>query len=360
VRGVVLNAVGADLEVRDDLELDGPGPGEVRVRLAASGVCHSDLSLQDGTLPHPLPCVPGHEGAGTIAAIGDGVTELAEGDHVIISWVPPCGRCAFCLGGQPNLCSALGLGSMPAPHLKLGEQMVFAGIGTATFAEETVVPATAAVKIADDVPFDVASLIGCGVMTGVGAAINTAKVRPGSSVVVIGCGGVGINVIQGARIAGAAEIVAVDLIDQKLEWARQFGATHAVTPDQLGATSAELTQGRGFDYAFEVIGRPETIRSAWEATRRGGTTVVVGAGRMDAQVSFSSFELFYSEKALLGCVYGSADVRTDFDRLLRLWRRGQLDLKGLISRRTDLGGINEAFAAMQQGTVIRTVVDLTR
>jgi len=358
MRGVVLSQVGAELEVRDDLELDGPGPGEVRVRIAASGVCHSDLSLQDGTLPHPLPCVPGHEGAGTIVDVGAGVTELAEGDHVIISWVPPCGRCAFCLGGQPNLCSSLGLGSMPAPHLKLGEQMVFAGIGTATFAEETVLPAAAAIKIPDDVPFDVASLIGCGVMTGVGAAINTARVRPGSSVVVFGCGGVGINVIQGARIAGAAEIVAVDLIDQKLTWARQFGATHAVTPDGLSATIAELTQGRGFDYAFEVIGRAETIRSAWDATRRGGTTVVVGAGRMDAQVSFSPFELFYSERALLGCVYGSADVRTDFDRLLRLWRQGQLDLEGLISERTDLAGINDAFAAMQQGTVIRTVVEL--
>lgn len=358
MRGAVLRSLGDTLEVRDDLELEGPGPGEVRIRIAASGVCHSDLSLMDGTLPHPLPCVPGHEGAGTVVAVGAGVTDLAEGDHVIISWVPPCGRCATCLGGQPNLCTALGLGSMPAPHLKLADQMVFAGIGTATFAEETVVSASAAIKIPDDVPFDVASLIGCGVMTGVGAVINTAKVRPGSSVVVFGCGGVGINVIQGAKIAGAAEIVAVDLVDKKLDWARQFGATHAVTPDKLSATMAEVTGGLGADYAFEVIGRPETIRSAWDATRRGGTTVVVGAGRMDAQVSFSAFELFYSEKALLGSVYGSADVRTDFHRLLRLWRSGQLDLEGLISRRCGIDGINEAFDAMKNGEVIRTVIEL--
>jgi len=357
MRAAVLRNVGEKLEIRDDVDLDGPGPGEVRVRLAASGVCHSDLSLQNGTIPHPMPCVPGHEGAGAIVAVGAGVSHLAEGDHVIISWVPPCGGCAACLGGQPNLCTAIGLGSMPAPHLKLGTDMVFAGIGTATFAEETVVPATAAIKIADDVPLDIASLIGCGVMTGVGAAINTAKVRPGSSVAVIGCGGVGVNVIQGARIAGAAEIVAVDLVDQKLDWARQFGATHAVTPEKLNAVSMELTAGAGFDYVFEVIGRPETIRSAWDATRRGGTTVVVGAGRLDAQVSFSAFELFYSEKALLGCVYGSADVRVDFHRLLRLWRQGRLDLGGLISRRIDLADINEAFAAMERGEVIRTVVE---
>lgn len=356
MRGAVLRNVGEALEIRDDLELDDPGPGEVRVRIAASGVCHSDLSLQDGTIPHPMPCVPGHEGAGEVVALGAGVTDLAEGDHVIISWVPPCGRCAACLGGQPNLCTAIGLGSMPSPHLKIGADVVFAGIGTATFADETVVPATAAIKIPRDVPFDIASLIGCGVMTGVGAAINTAKVRPGSSVAVIGCGGVGVNVIQGARIAGAAEIVAVDVVDQKLEWAKQFGATHAVRPDALPTTSNELTGGAGFDYVFEVIGRPETIRSAWDVTRRGGTTVVVGAGRLDAQVSFSAFELFYSEKALLGCVYGSADVRTDFHRLLRLWRSGRLDLEGLISRRIDLADINEAFAAMQRGEVIRTVV----
>ena len=358
MRAALLRGVGEALEVRDDLELEGPGPGEVRVRLAATGVCHSDLSLQDGTLPHPMPCVPGHEGAGVVVAVGEGVASPAEGDHVIISWVPPCGTCASCLGGQPNLCAALGLGSMPAPHLKHAGEAVFAGIGTATFAEETVVPASAAIRIDEDVPLDVASLIGCGVMTGVGAAINTARVVPGSSVVVIGCGGVGVNVVQGCRLAGAAEIVAVDLVDQKLEWARRFGATHGVKPDAVTATVQEVTGGRGFDYAFEVIGRPETIRAAWDATRRGGTTTVVGAGRLDAMVSFSAFELFYSEKALLGCVYGSADVRTDFDRLLRLWRQGRLNLEGLISRRIGLGDINEAFAAMQRGEVIRTVVGL--
>jgi S-(hydroxymethyl)glutathione dehydrogenase/alcohol dehydrogenase len=183
-------------------------------------------------------------------------------------------------------------------------------------------------------------------------------VRPGSSVVVFGCGGVGISVIQGARVAGAAEIVAVDLVEGKLDDARRFGATHGVTPDQLAEVQATIADGHGFDYAFEAIGSPATIKAAWDATRRGGTTVIVGVGRLDQQVSWSPFELFYSEKKLLGCVYGSADVRTDFHRLLRLWRAGRLDLEGMITRRIDLGDINDAFGAMERGEVIRQVITL--
>jgi S-(hydroxymethyl)glutathione dehydrogenase/alcohol dehydrogenase len=215
----------------------------------------------------------------------------------------------------------------------------------------------AAVKIPEDVPLDIAALIGCGVMTGVGAAINTAKVRPGSSVVVFGCGGVGISVIQGARIAGATEIVAVDVVESKLDAAKRFGATHAVPPGGLGAVNMELTGGRGFDYGFEVVGRPETIRNAWDATRRGGTTIVVGAGRMDAMVPFSAFELFYQERTLKGCWYGSANVRVDFPKLLGFWRQGMLDLEGMISNRIDLGEINEAFSACARGEVVRTLIE---
>jgi S-(hydroxymethyl)glutathione dehydrogenase/alcohol dehydrogenase len=206
------------------------------------------------------------------------------------------------------------------------------------------------------VPFDVASLLGCGVMTGVGAAINAAKVEPGSSVVVFGCGGVGISTIQGARIAGASTIVAVDMVERKLEWAKQFGATHAVTPAELPEVQRELTGGVGFDYAFEVVGRGDTIKAAYDATRRGGTTVVVGVGRADDMVAFSAFDLFYAEKTIKGTYYGSANIRRDFPRLLALYRSGGLDLDGMITRRLVLDDVNDAFDAMSSGEVIRQVI----
>jgi S-(hydroxymethyl)glutathione dehydrogenase/alcohol dehydrogenase len=356
MRAAVLPALNAPLEVRDDVEAVGPGPGEVRIRIAATGVCHSDISAQNGTLPQPLPAVLGHEGAGVVTAVGEGVTVPAPGDHVIVSWVPPCGRCRFCLRGQPNLCTTLFLAGAVAQRFTAAGQPIFGFAGTGTFAEEVVVPAQAAIPIPADVPLDVASLIGCGVMTGVGAALKTARVEPGSSVVVFGCGGVGISVIQGARIAGAAEIVGVDLVPAKLETARRFGATDGVPPEGVADAVQRITGGDGFDYAFEVIGRPETIRAAYDATRRGGTTVVVGAGGMDQVVSFNAFELFYGEKRIQGCFYGSADVRTDFHTLLRLWRTGRLDLEGMISARLDLAQINEAFAACLRGDVVRQVI----
>ena len=232
------------------------------------------------------------------------------------------------------------------------------GLGIATFGEQTVVPRNAVVPIDADIPFDVAALVGCGVMTGVGAAINTARVTPGSTVAVIGCGGVGINVIQGARLAGAATIAAVDRMAGKLEMAANFGATDLVRDDALTDAVGRLTaDGAGFDYVFEVVGRSSTIRQAWDATRRGGTTVVVGAGSRTDMVSFSAGELFNSEKKLLGSLYGSADVRTDFGRLLRLWKAGRLDLTGLVSRHITLDEVNDAFTAMEAGEVVRSVIE---
>jgi S-(hydroxymethyl)glutathione dehydrogenase/alcohol dehydrogenase len=230
--------------------------------------------------------------------------------------------------------------------------------GTGTFAEELLLPAQAAIKIPDDIPWDIASLVGCGVTTGVGAAINSAKVTPGSSVIVFGCGGVGISAIQGARLAGAAEIVAVDLVEAKREDAKRFGATHAVHPDDVASASGEITGGIGFDYGFEVIGLPTTIRAVYDAVRRGGTACIVGVGRAEQMVSFSAFEIFFNEKHLLGTIYGSADVRVDFARLLRLWKAGRLDLEGMITKRAKLDGINQAFDDMKAGRVIRTVVEV--
>ena len=359
MRGAVLTEVGKPLEIRDDLVLREPGPGEVLVALRASGVCHSDLSLQNGTLTAAPPVVLGHEGAGEILATGPGVTDVAAGDYVILVWIPPCGQCALCLGGQPQLCTVARLARAgQVSPLSGPEGPIALGLGIGTFGEQTVVPRNAVVPIDADVPFDVAALVGCGVMTGVGAAINTAKVTPGSTVAVIGCGGVGINVIQGARLAGAATIVAVDRMDSKLDMAAKFGATDQVRDDALGDAVARLTDGgAGFDYVFEVVGRSATIRAAWDATRRGGTTVVVGAGSRTDMVSFSAGELFNSEKKLLGSLYGSADVRTDFGRLLRLWKAGRLDLTGLVSRHITVDEVNDAFAAMEAGEVVRSVIE---
>ncbi|HVA43850.1 MAG TPA: Zn-dependent alcohol dehydrogenase [Acidimicrobiales bacterium] len=357
MRGAVLRGVSELLEVRDDLQVVPPGPGEVKLRVHASGVCHSDVSAQNGTIPVQMPIVLGHEGAGVVTEVGKGVTTLGEGDHVIIAWVTPCGHCTFCLTGQANLCTG---GTNPSPRFSLAGDPVYGFAGTGTFAEELVVPAEAAIRIADDIPLDLASLIGCGVMTGVGAALNTAKVRPGSSVIVFGCGGVGVSIIQGARIAGAAEIVAVDRVANKLEAARRFGATHAVGADQLADVKMEVTSGVGFDYAFEAIGSPQTIRAAYDAARRGGMAVIVGVGRTTEQVQFSAFELFHGEKDLKGSLYGSGDVRTDFDRLIRLWRSGRLDLEGMISRRIGLSDVNEAFEAIQRGEAIRSVIEFSR
>lgn len=358
MRGAVLRAVGEPLVISGDLRLRDPGPGEVRVALKASGVCHSDLSVQNGTLGGGrLPATLGHEGAGEVVSVGPGVTGVQLGDHVILVWIPPCGRCRLCLGGQPQLCAEVrraraGLASPLSDSA--GE--VALGFGVGTFAEQTVVPAEAVVPIDKSVPFEVAAVVGCGVMTGVGAVVNTARVEPGASVAVIGCGGVGVNVIQGARLSGAAVIVAVDRLPAKLETARSFGATHAVDPGDLPDAVRDLTASAGFDYVFEVVGRSATVRQAWDVTRRGGVTIAVGAGSASDMVSFNVAELFSSEKKLLGCLYGSADVRTDFHRILALWQAGRLDLAGLVSREIGLEEVNEAFAAMDSGEVVRSVI----
>ena len=346
------------LDVVSDMELDDVGPGLVRIAIKATGVCHSDLSAMNGTIPQPAPVVLGHEGSGEVVEVGPGVTKVKPGDHVIVAFIAPCGDCIHCLGGQANLCEQL-LGTQFSPRFKHEGGAVFGMGGCGTFAQETLLPEQAVIKIPDDVPWDIASLIGCGVTTGVGAAINAAKVRPGSSVVVFGCGGVGTSVIQGARIAGAAEIVAVDLLDAKRKEALTFGATHAVAPEDLNDVSAEINGAAGgFDYGFEVIGNPKTIRATYDAVRRGGTAVVVGVGRADQMIEFSAFELFFAEKVLKGTLYGSSDVRTDFMRMIRLWRSGRLDLESMISQRLALDDVNQAMDDLRNARVIRSVIEL--
>ena len=358
MRAALLRNTGDEtLDIVDDMTTVEPGPGQVKVKIVATGVCHSDLSGMNGTIPQPAPAVLGHEGAGIVTELGAGVTNVSEGDHVIVAWSPPCGTCPSCTGRhQPHLCFNIQMMMAVTPNFVLGGEPVFGFAGAGTFAEEVVLPKEAVIKIDDDVPFEIASLIGCGVMTGVGAAINTAKVVPGSSVVVFGCGGVGVSVIQGARIAGAAEIVAVDLNEDKHATAKAFGATHACTPDDLQDLRMEITGGEGFDYAFEAIGLAVTMRGAYDATRRGGTTVIVGVGRNDQEVKFNAFELFFDEKTMTGSYYGSADVRTDFHRMIRLWRAGRLDLERMITRRIKIDEINDAMGALARGEVIRQVI----
>lgn len=357
MRAAVFDEVGqSKVDIRDDMEVVGPGPGQVRVRIRATGVCQSDLLAVRGTLPQPPPCVLGHEAAGEVSEVGPGVTGLAPGDRVIISFAPPCGTCPACGKGSPHLCLSHVIASMGAPHFRAGDTPYFAFAGIGTYAEETILPPAALIKVDDDVPFDVGALIGCAVMTGVGSVLNVARVRAGDSVAVVGCGGVGIAVIQGAVIAGAAQVVGIDLVPEKLTWARDFGATHGVTPADVDDAKAQLTANEGFDHVFDVVGSAATIRSAYDLTRRGGQTVIVGVGSSSEAVSFTPFELWFGDRTIRPSTYGGADVRTDFHRMVALWRAGRLDIEGMISRRLALEEINDAFAAMQAGEVIRQVI----
>ncbi|MEW2529470.1 Zn-dependent alcohol dehydrogenase [Streptomyces sp. NPDC047071] len=358
MRAAVLHETGQDkLDVLDDVEAVGFGPGKVRIRVRATGLCHSDVSAMNGVLPQPAPFVPGHEGAGEVVDVGDGVTNVKQGDRVVVCWLPACGRCPACRRGQTELCLA-GFMNAGTPNFKRPQGDVFGFAGTGTFTEEVVVDAACAVPVPDDVPYDIAALIGCGVTTGLGAALNTADVAAGSSVAVIGCGGVGVSAIQGARLKGAAHIVAVDPVAARREAALRFGASEAVAPDALDDAKQRATAGEGFDYVFEVVGKSATARAAYEATRRGGTLCVVGAGAMDDHVRFNMFELFFDEKRILPSLYGGGDVLRSYERAIALWRAGRVDLAGMITHRVQLAEINEALDQMRTGAALRTCIEI--
>ncbi len=336
----------------------GFGPGKVRVRVRATGLCHSDLSAMNGVLPQPAPFVPGHEGAGEILDVGDGVRHLRPGDRVVLCWLPACGACPACTRGQTQLCLA-GLMNAGTPNFRRPGGDVFGFAGTGTFAEEVVVDAGCAVPVPEDVPFDIAALIGCGVTTGLGAALNTADVAAGSSVAVIGCGGVGISAVQGARLKGAAEIVAVDPVASRRESALRFGATRAVPPEELADAKQQITGGEGFDYVFEVVGRSATARTAYETTRRGGTPRR-GRRRRHGRPPQAPpcSELFFDENASCRPCTAAGDVRRSYERTIALWRAGRVDLAGLITHRVPLAGINEALDQMRTGTALRTCIEI--
>ncbi|HVN86064.1 MAG TPA: Zn-dependent alcohol dehydrogenase [Candidatus Binatia bacterium] len=359
VKGAVLYEFFQPLKV-ESVALKPPRAGEVVVKLAASGVCHSDLSVVQAKLPFPPPCILGHEGAGIVEEVGKEVTGLKEGDHVVLAWVQSCGACHYCIAGRSHLCES---GTQAA---LAGEEGVFEkdGVeirrmaGVASFAERTVVRASAAIKIPADVPLDKACLVGCGVMTGVGAATNTAKVRPGETVAVFGCGGVGLNVIQGAGLCGAARIIAVDLMPNKLELAKVFGATDVVNAKDVDAVDAirSLTDGVGVDYAFEVIGAPAVIQQAFLSLKRGGKAVIVGVPGFGTEVAFMGAAFPLEEKSVLGSLYGSGNLRRDMPGLIDLYMQKRLKLDELISRRIGLDDVNSAFDAMEKGEVARSVI----
>ncbi|MEW2397687.1 Zn-dependent alcohol dehydrogenase [Streptomyces sp. NPDC046862] len=357
VRAAVLPAVGAPLEITE-IELPPPGPGQVRVRLAAAGVCHSDLSLADGTMRVPVPAVLGHEGAGTVVAVGPEVTHVAVGDGVVLNWAPSCGRCHACGLGEVWLCAnaLTGAGDVYAKRVSDGADL-HPGLNVAAFAEETVVSADCVLPVPDGVPLTDAALLGCAVLTGYGAVHHSAKVRPGETVAVFGVGGVGLATLQSARIAGAERLIAVDVSPAKEELARSAGATDFVVASENTAREIRgLTGKQGVDVAVECVGRAVTIRAAWDSTRRGGRTTVVGIGGKDQQVTFNALEIFHWGRTLSGCVYGNSNPARDLPVLAGLVRAGELDLGALVTERIALEGVAGAFENMVAGKGGRALV----
>jgi S-(hydroxymethyl)glutathione dehydrogenase / alcohol dehydrogenase len=357
VRAAVLRATNGPLEVCD-IDLPDPLDGQVRVRVAAVGVCHSDLSLADGTLPQPVPAVLGHEAAGTVVSVGEGVSHVAPGDRVLLSWSPACGTCWFCTRDQPFLCERAA-DATRHPYATLADGTpLFAGLGTAAFAEETLVPATAAMPLPADVPLTEAALLGCAMLTGIGAVVNAARVRAGESVAVIGLGGVGLSVLQGARLLDADPILAIDASPAKEELARLNGATEfLVADDQVARQVRRLTGGRGVDHAFECVGKAQTIRLAWSSTRRGGRATVLGVGSKDDTLELSALEIFHFARSLAGCVYGSTDVARDLPVLIAHLQAGRLHPQRLVTHRIGVDDIGEAFQRMRAGQGGRSLVE---
>jgi NDMA-dependent alcohol dehydrogenase len=347
--------------VVEQISIDAPKRGEVTVKLGACGVCHSDLSAINGTIALPLPLVLGHEGAGVVEEVGEGVTDLAPGDHVIFSFIYMCGKCRFCVAGRPVLCLEQGKalttpleGTTRAHDAKGAPLGIFSGCGA--MADYATVSAENLIKIDPKIPLDCAALVGCGVTTGVGAVFNTAKVEPGSSVAVFGCGGVGLSVIQGALIAGARRIIAIDTLAPKLEMARKFGATDTIVFSEDPVKEVKKITAGGPDYAFECVGSGELAATAYRAIRRGGLAVVVGVAKPSDSTAIRTMTLPFEEKTITGSYFGSCVPRVDFPRMLALYMAGRLKLEELITRRYPIAEAPQAFADLQAGKNARGVI----
>lgn len=367
MKAVVFREPGTRVEAAE-VALAAPKAGEVRVKIAAAGVCHSDLHVKRGEWEAPAPMVMGHEGSGTVVELGEGVTSLAVGDHVVLSWVPPCGECRYCLQGHEARCQKVATVVAPQGVLFDGTSRLSAGegdaaeplhhyLGVSSFAEEVVVPASGAIKVRDDAPLDVIAVVGCAVATGVGAVLNTAAVEPGATVAVIGCGGVGLNVVQGAKLAGAERIVAIDVVPEKTTMALQFGAT-----DQIDASQGDAVQQLfelvpdGVDYAFDAIGRTITTEQAIQMLGLGGAAVIVGLPPTGARASFEPLVLAEADQRILGSNYGSVRPSIDIPALVDRYMDGQLKLDPLISGRRSLDEAAEALDDLEAGGVLRTLL----
>ena len=355
-RGVIAYKPGEPGVVEDFL-VPQPGPGEALVRLLASGVCHTDLSAKNGVFGTDyFPFLLGHEGSGIVQAVGEGVTNVAEGDFVIMAWRAPCGQCRFCAVGKPQLCAA----SLNATQkmTTMDGTVLTPILGIGSFCTHTLVHAKQCIKVSKDLPPEQMSLIGCGVMTGVGAALYTADVQPGQSVAVIGCGGVGDSVIMGAKLAGATTIIAVDLDPRKLEWAKDFGATHTVNPNDGDAVKAikEITGGFGVNASFEAVGRPETLLTAIWARDLAGTCVVIGVAGRDAIVELPFAQFFDVGGSLKTSWYGDCLPTRDFPLLADWYEQGKLDLDRMVTRVITMEESEEAFHAMERGETLRSVI----
>jgi NDMA-dependent alcohol dehydrogenase len=361
-KAVVVREVGKPVSV-EEITVDTPHADEVTIKIAACGVCHSDLSATNGTIPFPLPLVLGHEGAGVVTAVGSGVTDIAVGDHVVSSFVSMCGKCRYCITGRPYLCDQSAKAAFTLPdgtvrtHDKDGKPLnVFTGCGV--MAEYATLHKDSVVKVEAGIPLDRAAIVSCGVMTGVGAAFNTAKVEPGSICIVFGAGGVGLSAMQGCALAGAAQIVAVDIADNKLEMARQFGATHVLNSKGVENPVKALREltGGGADYAFECVGYGDIVSTAYGALRKGGMVVVVGVAPVKDMTSLRTLSIYAEGKTLTGSRYGSARPKEDFPRLLSLYKSKRLKLDELITHRYKIDEAPQAFADLAAGKNARGVI----
>ena len=366
MRAALLEAARQPITIRDDINVIEPRAGEVRVNIKYCGLCNSDLGFVTGKAPLMGPQVPGHEASGIVESLGPGVTHLEVGDHVVLTPAPPCGHCYYCQREQQNLCTnAMGIMSGMLPDgstgLDLAGEAVYRGCGIGALAEYVTLPATGAIRIDKDIPLDVACVIGCALQTGVGAVLNTADMEPGATCVVLGLGGIGMAAVQGARIAGASVIIASDPLAGRRDKAVGFGATHVIDPtsDDINALVMELTSGIGVDYAFEAAGKAVLIEQGIQMTRMGGTTVVVGSPGIEENLTIPNVVLFQAlEKKLCGCLLGSSNSLFEIPRLLRLWRKGLLDMEGMITHRRPLAEVNEGFRDLEEGRGIRTVIEI--